>query len=1116
MLGLSKEAGFTSMSGNARGWLTSFLSKRRLEQPDGRPLYAYRCTQGEFADMVDRLGNAVLDGRLTSWEVRTFVLFASEWWQRHYDGGRWAWDPLLRYVGWDRVHFPDLYGPVREALSWWRVELVRLETSTRYLGTFACQGGLPLALVGESGRVTSYLRAVLRHSGRYRQFVDDPIELARDQQHLLRPPTLRREYVFRLAADLVDAVLDLREDVQGEDGLEALDERRPGWRESMPLDLDSERARELLVGLLREAKTGASTGRIFSAERFLSRTAAGWRLGTRIQMPRSVTREGMALHLGVSESELPLRMHVRTIGQGSRVVGLYAAGGEEFHLVSGERIRAATFWDEDAAGEFRLEFFAQDVLGVVVVRRGGPMGELPWVFRDEHGDCAFIGEGSVSDRSPELLVALPDGCEASSGQAIDANVVGRRLWRVSEPAVIETNSGTCSLKPSSEQMVEEDYRLSGERFYGFRSAYPLFRGEARLTVARAEERHRAVPAVEVSWRGGGENWQARPDRFGLWEVRHVREGVLRHHDRVGLLPADISLFVQPGSDLAEGELVLDHANGVAVADDGSESRLIVSSTRSGVRMHVSAVNRLAPPAEVALRLRWRGAWELKVRAPFPGEGGRFLKNDRPLGLTLPIDDIYGVRATALSTDQLQRFWVEGELRATDDLSLRKVAYFRHSLRKAGIRHELALIEVDAMLRLLLGASATSDARVVLRIVDRYQVEHGEVDVKRFAGGLEHDPSLGSVIVTSAPEEDGVPVFEALPLARTDLEPVILQSVGPAATPVCAVLPESLRLKDEPWMIVLRHDGGVRTEPVVVGGRPTPSPTAPESRSLSLREALRLSDAAHRAEKVEESLLAMLDGQDDGRLEEDWAFLTDLMLCLEGIPATVADLLSALPRCPNLLVRCLFRLDPSLRRSIWRLDSELPFSWLLVPRKTWREEAELAYMNLRAELAGVNDAERLAAERVLSVLDEGAERVGALDAVSTDVSVALAGGRLSEAFETAVREERDRKTQQQVNLLVSLDDWPAGDGRREWEEELERGEFLSKLGMWQFENEHPARQPTFDTPVAAAWCCYFSKSTPRTVFLVKRMRAHAPDWFDMAYRAAWIRLARIEDRLGDRE
>ena len=96
------------------------------------------------------------------------------------------------------------------------------------------------------------------------------------------------------------------------------------------------------------------------------------------------------------------------------------------------------------------------------------------------------------------------------------------------------------------------------------------------------------------------------------------------------------------------------------------------------------------------------------------------------------------------------------------------------------------------------------------------------------------------------------------------------------------------------------------------------------------------------------------------------------------------------------------------------------------------------------------------------------------------------------------------------MRASLDDWPEGDGRNEWEQELERGEALGR--MWQHPNEHRARQPIFDTPVAAAWCCFAARPTERATFLVKRIRAHDPDWFDVAYRAAWFRLARMADDL----
>ena len=184
------------------GWLEAFLACRGVKRPDGRALYAYRCTGEEFGSLAEALSRNPMQGGSTSHiPIRAFVLYAAEWWQREYDGRHWAWEPLLESIGWGGVHYPDLYEPVRRAWGWWKVGLVRLPTSIRYLGTFACQGGFPLALVGHGhNSVTRYLRAVLKHTAAYRRFVEDPIELARDQQHLLRPPRGdgRREWTKEL------------------------------------------------------------------------------------------------------------------------------------------------------------------------------------------------------------------------------------------------------------------------------------------------------------------------------------------------------------------------------------------------------------------------------------------------------------------------------------------------------------------------------------------------------------------------------------------------------------------------------------------------------------------------------------------------------------------------------------------------------------------------------------------------------------------------------------------------------------------------------------------------------------------------------------------------------
>lgn len=1125
------------MSDRAADWIRDFLRSRNLERPDARALYAYRCTAQEFATLNETLKQSTpLGNPPGNVVIRAFVLYAAEWWQRQYDGRHWAWEPLLASIDWYSVNYPDLYEPVRKAWRWWKVDLVRLPTSIRYLGTFACQGGLPLALVGEAGsRVALYLRAVLNHTTAYRQFVEDPIDLARDQQHLLRPPTLRRDYVFRLAADLIEAVLDLQSDAQDEDPLNALDQARPDWRRSMPLDLEDERARDLLTGLLREAARGQATPvNDFRVERFLRRTGVGWRLGARVRLPASISADNLARQLSVLEAALPPRIEVRI--QSERVIGLYAARSGEFVLAPNAR-SSTEFWAAEAAGEVRLRFLAGGEVGEPMVPyRGTALGELPWAFRGDD-DGSFIGEGSVSNRSPEILVLVPNGYTLDRLDSSDQSPLGqgeecvgepaakihdleRTLYSISEPTAIETTSGRCVIRPSSGQTVEEEYRLSGQRFYDLESAFPLFRGTPKLRVAKAEQMARVVPANEVGWRQAGSGWRRNPTGFGLWELRHIRGGELRYLGRAGILPERMRLSIEPGSDMSQGHLVLNEADAVRVATHDAEAVVTTRIEGTTVQVHAAARDALNPPVHVQLRLHWPNAAELVVQAIFPGQGGRILRDGRPVEGELAVDDLYGVRAIALSPDSTQRFWIEGELKAPDIGELFRVAHFRCPLRKSGVKHELPIVDVRPLLEPLLAASSSSEASVALRIVGRWQREYGSIRVNRFAAFLKYDPNMALVSVSQIPRDETPTTFEALRIAQPDLEPVPLDVAGPANVSQGAVVPQSMNVDESRLLVVARNDR-VRIRPVVIGGNSDASDTLVGIRDAEtprLSEAMNLSDFDSRMQAVGDAIDAMLTHDNTERAEEEWSFLTDSLLCAEGLPATTFDLLKVLVTKPKPLVRCLFRLDSAPRNMLWRLEEELPFSWLLIRRDIWWTEAKLAFKRLREQLSGVFDGEheRVARKHVASILVEGTERMLALSTVSTDVALRLEGGRLSDPFVDAVRGERDEKLPEQIRLRASLDDWPAGDGRREWMQELEQGELLGKLRMWQDPNEHRARQPFFDTPIAAAWCCFWSKPTVRTTFLVKRIRAHDPEWFDIAYSAAWFRLARMVDDFHERQ
>ena len=774
-------------------------------------------------------------------------------------------------------------------------------------------------------------------------------------------------------------------------------------------------------------------------------------------------------------------------------------------------------WDDDAADEVRLQFRSGDMIGEpAVLFRGSALGDLPWTFRGDPEECSFIGEGSVSNRSPEIVVLVPDGCAVQDMAAEDTRddrVLGRALWRIRMPTAIKTAHGRCMISPASTQAVEEDYRLKGQRFHDFESPWPLFRGAPTLRVTKSEGSVRTVPTNEVAWRQRGGTWRGRPpDVFGLWEIRHVHGGELRHLGRVGILPKQFGLSLEPGTDISEGSLTLNDAEMVKISADGTAVELMAQMEGNVVRVRLVARDPDAPPVAVRLHLHWQGATALVVQVPFPGHGARFLRDGRSLnGGGFAIDDLYGVRVRALSPSNTQQFWIEGELKAPDLGDLLRVAHFRRPLRKHSITHELALIEIRPMIEQLLAASSSAEATVLLRIVDRSQRAYASTKVLRFAAALDHDTSMTFVSVSHALDDnDGTTVTcEALPLVRPSGEPVSLSVVSSADGFHGTLLPQELDM-NEPWLVVMRHDNRVCVRPIIVGGMSSTSPDVRDAETPMLPEAISIADAELRERYLAAAMDAIVNSGDTSRVEEEWQFLNDALLCAADIPATAFDLLKVLAAKPKLLVRCLFRLERTHRQLLWRFEQELPFSWLLVKRNIWRTEAKRAFNQLRRQFAGVidGDHDQIARQHICSIVEEGVERLPALNTVATDIKLHLEGRVVSESSVKEARQSRDDQTPKQVTLRASMDDWPKGYGRQEWAQELDPR--LENLPIWQHADEHRTRQPIFDTPVAAAFCCLFTKPTPRTIFLVKRIRAHDPGWFDLAYSATWFQLAHAVD------
>lgn len=87
----------------------ALLEQHAIPFPDQRPLYRYRLSGDQFGALESLLKEKIR-GYLSHVQLGDvacnvtgfpglFVLYASEWWRRHYDGSGWSWEPILRALG---------------------------------------------------------------------------------------------------------------------------------------------------------------------------------------------------------------------------------------------------------------------------------------------------------------------------------------------------------------------------------------------------------------------------------------------------------------------------------------------------------------------------------------------------------------------------------------------------------------------------------------------------------------------------------------------------------------------------------------------------------------------------------------------------------------------------------------------------------------------------------------------------------------------------------------------------------------------------------------------------------------------------------------------------------
>ena len=1126
------------------GWPSSLLKSANLTTPDGRPLYAYRCTNERFEEVR---------GLLAGWSPlrdaaggRAFAVYAAEWWRRNYPGGPWAWQPLLDSIRCD-VAFPELYRPLKNAWRWWGVNPVVLGASVRYLGTCACQGGLPLHFVSSpNSNVRHFLRALLREYRAFRRVVDDGYMLAEPLRSYL-PRSLRQEPVYRLCADVMDQIWELRGiGSEADDPVAILDRQRPDWRSHMPIDIEDEQARALIVSLLRDAAkvTSAATGE-FRVHRYIADTSAGRQFIVEPRVPKRMSAAEMARLVGVRE--LPRRFQLRIDGTAPLPIADGRLAGDDvvFSGVRTEPEHLAALADQ----EIRCFLQAGRRIGDSFAPRGSaaPADELPWVFAAMEDDTRFdlYAEGSVRTRHPRVAVACRDDAAAMLRSHpgcrpwTDQPVAGRVVFDVEGDLTIETSIGTCRMRTAQEREQQFEHRLTGARCLDFDAPLPVYRRPPSIRTIEPDGAQRGVPAAQVSWRAArGDRWIGSPDEPGVWRVRREVEGETVFLSRICLVGVDFGVKIVPGRNPRQGFVDI---SGTPL-DVTCEQPLVDIQTAkraAGMRVTVSffaeraaeAVGgRRDPPSHVVLATRWPNGSTLPVTVPFPGSGARFAhptraEADRRRGLS--VQSLYGWRALAVSSKSSHAFRLVGELRADDfDGRMAGAASFDVELPKTadGVS-ELPLIEVHDTLESLFAATKSLDARIDLELMSGGFTK-ARTAVRRFACDVQmSDTGVYRVPTQRVPDDEASVWFEAFSLEKPGLGRTPLERVREAGRVAGWKIPTATFSRQT--RIVLARSGDQHfARPFVDSSGRMPLDAA-EVRSLA--DAASIPDTESRIASMRRILENMIERGED----ENWDYLVDLLDVSRGLAATTFDALDCLSDSPRTLVQLLLRSpQDEARARIWRLESELPFTWLLVPVAVWREEMTRAHRAIRAELGQIDvlaagevrqraaaPLRHVAAEAARfcpawggrHVTEAGGRRVTLLEHLAEDAIFGCPASPEASLTPPARRvfDALYRADGPYQALLQRGGDfrWPSGPDRDDWAEEVALlNEVAWKDMIWADCRGVGFRRPLSDAPFGAAFAAASGvRVSRRLAHATKLLRSHAPEWFDSAYAAAlsWI-------------
>ena len=1093
----------------------ALLQRHDLPSPDGRALYEYRLTAEEFHKLEEVLRSFQPDQvlQLTGFSA-LFVLYASEWWRRRYDGSGFSWEPILRSLDVD----PEIWTPtqrsqcVKEGLAAWCLPL-RKHGGLRFLGTVAVQGGLPLLLLSSEARsgIGRLLSRVLQlaEGG---EVAGPEVKGWVESLRKWLPESYRQDIIYELLVQMILVALKLKQEAElssGKDAVVVLDRKIPDWKDRFPVTMENDHARMLVEQLVRDA-ANVCIRRVNSClpvERMLEkRDELKWSLVSRVELPDTLTFSELIQLFGIEdESCLPRVATLRLIaGEKIASTTLRSLAGRDAYRIEPAEF---SFLDDAALEEHLLQLSAPDGrCWKVEAFRGASLDEtLPWIFS---GDLPheFLKQGSGRVADSEVFVALSG--EWTHGNNTDSAfqkkgtlfVEHRTLFHAHGVATLEGPDGkSFTLHTGRADASDGQLAWQGKRVWlDFLQPRRAYKGMPKLCQLD-EEGHRHPAQGRPTCRVMGN--PASTEALGPVTLEYLSHGIAQIRTRILLLPEQASL--EYGEADASGGSVRFSSWGISTArvvePVSLEQKCATDGEITSLSVAVSSGHRT--PEWMTAELLWPHTTSIaRIRLPFPASGARVFDGDGKelqSGHKIAIDDFAGVRIV------LNRASASSEKRM---LTIEAVS--SHLCRQFPLRTlpgvlsaDIALIDYDTDIQHLLSLNDSPDSEVILSISSSHRADIFTLKITHYAAMIDKEQGTDQLAIDAHGFDlDQLNSLQVL-AARlehpadepTELKPVLSEGVHTGRW-------EFASEKKEPgtWLIYPSTDTRISLRPVV-----WPIPNAGWT-DYSSDDDLIKAIAIPRQHERESQIVTVIEAMADNFQHNAWQTVEQLVNQFGHLPLATLDLWRMFTRSSGGMAALVLRLGNLPNNFYRRFERELPFAWETVSLHAWKQAMD----RLQKQCGNYPDASNIIFKaRLDKCLSDLRADSGALSYL---LGIAAAAFDEEEKKYLDILKKHiayDAKKELcdgENSKLMALrrnhanDEWPSG-----FEEMLHQARNNPEVKKFLVADPNEYRNGVINMPVVAAIAAVLDQSnaffpTPESIHQLRTAKAFDMDWFDEAY------------------